>query len=76
MIINSSTNLITFINLYGHFISVFFFFLKQEAHCMVQRIGRCISMFGENIFSLSSVAGLPPPLASGSGNGDPFKPLN
>lgn len=24
MIINSSTNLITFINLYGHFISVFF----------------------------------------------------
>lgn len=70
MIIHSSTNLITFINPYGHFISVFFF-LKQKVHCTVQKIGRCINMFDENIFSLSSVAGPPPPLASGSGHCDP-----
>lgn len=43
---------------------------------MVQRIGRYINMFDENIFSLSSVAGPLPQLASGSGNCDPFKPLN
>lgn len=43
---------------------------------MVQRIRRYINMFDENIFSLSSVASPLRPLASGSGNCDPFKPLN